>query len=80
MLLFRGSICDRKIGMNRTTLFDLMVSRTFCSLHDATGILRHGYINRIAVEDGSGYNFIVTLACRYGNSYVKHEIFYRSKH
>lgn len=66
--------------MTREQLFGIMISRIYISLHDANGILRHGYINRIALEDGSGYNFIITLSSfdKKKMTTNNYEIFYRS--
>jgi len=43
--------------MTRQELFDAMVNRTPVTIKKHKGI-----INQIAVEDGSGYSFIVTLS------------------
>lgn len=49
--------------MSRQDLFDAMVSRSFVSLQSC-GQQYSGYINGIAVEDGSGYSFNVTMNVR----------------
>ena len=69
--------------MSRQQLFDAMVSRMFVSLysrHFQTNLC--GYINGIAVEDGSGFSFIVKLNTKvvddfYGEVYKNIDMYYR---
>jgi len=63
--------------MSRQDLFNAMVSRFFVSLQSC-GKQYNGYINGIAVEDGSGYSFNVTLNVKDGNTSRNIVIYYRT--
>lgn len=65
--------------MSRQQLFDAMVSRSIVSLESAGQIYR-GYINGIAIEDGSGYSFNITMnPCWPSHNYQNIVIYYRCK-